>query len=362
MTNSKEDIYREIDEAILHNVATFIEKRDENIFLVKGKLFEKAILVLPPHLDSKNAPVPLSSIYTVFFHKQTRGLVVMSKGASLLTRSVLSGRYMVIRHIGFTVYLPNQGIEIIDVGVAGDLQGSKSVVLRPESACSPGFMFGSQRCNCYDQWTLSNELAFEFNAIEKPNLRPVELEDFLTSSMFIDVDENLVSKREGQAFIMAHFTSQNGMGSGVIENEFVSDLTANAFIRHRGEYSAEQIYKTSVAGGFETIGITPDPRKLNNGLSFKLMSAVLDYLKAPKKIIALTNNTDKISALKESGYDVKRIQLIARAGDGCEIEIDDRRNEFKHMIPENIITSWAEELPRIKDQIINITSENERPS
>ncbi len=357
MINSKEDIYREILETIHGKESPFIEKRDENIFLVKGELFDKVISVLPPHLDSKKAPVPLSSIYTVFFHEQTKGLVVMSKGATLLSKSGLSGRYMIIRHIGFTIYLPNQGIEIVDVAVIGDLQNSKAVVLRPESACSPGFMFGSQRCNCHDQWTLSQELAFEFNAIEKPILTAVELEKFLTSHMFVDDDENLISKNKGQAFIMAHFTSQNGMGSGVMEDKFVSDLTANAFMRHRGEYCAEQTYNTSVAGGFETIGISPDPRKLNDGLSFKLISVVLDYLKAPQKVIALTNNTDKIIAIRNSGYDVDRVQLIGRAGDGCEIEIDDRRNEFKHMIPENISTSWAEELPRVKAEIINLTLE-----
>lgn len=345
------ELYQKIVGEVANRSSNLLAKRGKNIYIVNGDLFDRCINIFPPHLNEAKALVPLSSLYTVFFHMPTGGLVVVNKGASLLSRSVLSGRYMVIRHIGFIVYLPNQGIEIIDVGVVGNLQDSKFTVLRPESACSPGFMFGSQRCNCYDQWTLAQELACEFNKIEKPNMSPAELESYLTSQMFLNENGNLISKSDGQAFIMAHFTSQNGMGSGVIDNSFVSDLTANAFIRHRGQYSAEQIYKTSVAGGFTTLGMTPDPRKLNDGLSFRLISVVLDFLNAPKQIIALTNNVDKINAMKKSGYGVQRLQLIARAGDGCEIEIDDRRNEFGHLIPENIHVSWERELIRLTEEI-----------
>ena len=346
-----EEIYQEILNEMGNKVSSLIFKRDENIYIIKGTLFNRIIKYFPPHLDEAKASVPLLTLYSIFFHKPTGGLVIVNKGASLLSRTVRRGHYIIIRHIGFLVYLPNQGVEIIDVGIAGNLQKSKFAVIRPESACSPSFMFGSQRCNCYDQWTLVQELACEYNAIRKPSLSPDKLEELLTSQMFLDGNDTLISKADGQAFIMAHFTSQNGMGSGVIENMFVPDLTANAFIRHRGEYSAEQIHKTSVAGGFTLQGITPDPRKLNNGLSFKLITIVLDYLNAPKKIIALTNNIDKIKALENSGYNVKRLQLIARAGDGCEIETDDRRNEFGHMIPENICVSWEEELVRLKKEI-----------
>lgn len=346
-----QEIYLEVLREIENKESPSVFKRDENIHIIKGDLFDRVIKLLPPHLDGEKAFVPLSTLFSVFFHKPTGGLVVVNRGASLLSKSVLSQRYMVIHHIGFIVYLPNQGIEIIDVGVAGNLQKSKFTVLRPESACSPSFIFGSQRCNCYDQWTLVQELSREYNAIDKPNLPPTKLEDLLTSEMFLDENDNLVSKSSGQAFIMAHFTSQNGMGSGVMENKFVTDLTANAFIRHRGEYTAEQVHKTSVAGGFESIGIIPDPRKLNKGLSFRLIATVLDYLNASKKIIALTNNVDKLNALEKSGYDVHRLQLIARAGDGCEIETDDRRNEFGHLIPKDIRVSWEEELVRLKKEI-----------
>lgn len=347
----KKEIYQSILREIENKKSPFILKQGDSIYIIKGNLFNTVLENFPPYLNKANALVPLSSLYTIFFHTKTNSLVIANKGASLLSKSALSGRYMVVRHVGFIVYLPNQGIEIIDVGISGNLKKSKFAVLRPESACSPGFMFGSQRCNCYDQWTLTQELAIEYNKIEKPNLSPVELENFLTSHMSSDESNNILSKSDGQAFIMAHFTSQNGMGSGVIENNFVRDLTANAFIRHRGEYSAEQIHKVSVAGGFDLMGITRDPRKLNNYLSFKLISIILDYFNTPKKIVVLTNNVDKINALINTGYDIRRLQIVARAGDGCEIEIDNRRNEFGHLIPEDIYVSWKEELVRLKKEI-----------
>lgn len=356
--NLSQEIYQQVKAEVEKQETPFVFKRDKEISIIQGNLLEKVLESLPPYLDHQKAKVPLSTIFTSFFHGPTNSLVVVNKGASLLSKSILSGRYMIIRHVGFVVYLPNQGIEIIDVGIAGNIQKSSFVVLRPESACSPGFMFGSQRCNCYDQWLLTQELAAEYNMIEKPDLSPQKLEEFLMSGMSLDEHDSLISRTSGQAFMMMHFTSQNGMGSGVMENNFVHDLTVNAFIRHRGEYSAEQAYNTSVAGGFKALGLMPDPRKLNNGLSFKLSSTIADYFNAPKNVALLTNNVDKLNALRGSGYKVKRLQLVARAGDGGNIENDDRRNEFGHMIPEGIKISWQEEFARLRGEIDSLKSED----
>ena len=76
MINSKEDIYRQVKETVQHDSVSSIEKRDENIFLIKGELFEKTISALPPHLNSVNAPVPLSSIYTVFSTNRQKALLL----------------------------------------------------------------------------------------------------------------------------------------------------------------------------------------------------------------------------------------------------------------------------------------------
>ncbi len=354
-------IYNKIIGETEKKKSNFVFHRNNNIVLIKGELFFDVLKNLPPHLQQNKALCPLESLYTVFFHKPTESLVIANKGASLLSKSILSDRYFVVYHIGFLVYKPNQGIEIIDVGIAGNLQKSNFVVLRPESACSPSFIFGSQRCNCYDQWLLAQELACEYNAIEKPKLSPQKLEQFLISSFSLDENGFLNSKSNGQAFIMIHLSSQNGMGSGVIENSFIEDLTANAYIRHRGEYSAEQLHNMSMAGGFKAIGITPDPRILNDGFSYKIPGIILDYFNSPKTIVALTNNKEKLNALKNSGYDVQRLQFIARVNEGSQIETDDRRKEFGHLIPENIKISWKQEFLSIKKSI-DFLSKNEKLS
>lgn len=347
--NSK--IYNKNFSEIKKKQSNFIVHRDNNIAQIKGELFFDVLKELPPHLQQNNALCPLESLYTAFFHKPTESLIIANKGASLLSKSLLSNRYFVVYHIGFLIYKPDQGIEIVDVGIAGNLQKSNFVILRPESACSPSFIFGSQRCNCYDQWLLAQELACEYNVIEKPELSPQKLEKFLTSTFSLDENGSLNSKSKGQAFIMIHLSSQNGMGSGVIENNFVDDLTANAYIRHRGEYSAEQLHNVSMAGGFKAIGIKPDPRTLNNGFSYKIPGIILDYFNSPKTIIALTNNKEKLNALKNFGYDVQRLQFIARVNEGSQMETDDRRKEFGHLIPENIKISWKQEFSSIKKTI-----------
>ena len=355
--NSK--IYNKILQETKKNKSDFVFHRDENIALIKGNLFLEVLENLPPHLQQSKALVPLKSLYSIFFHKPTRSLIIANKGASLLSKSILSRRLFVLYHFGLLIYLPTQGLEIVDVGVVGNLRKSKFVILRPESACSPSFIFGSQRCNCYDQWLLAQELACEYNEIKKPKLSPKKLEQFLISYFSSNENGFLSSKSDNQVFILIHLSSQNGMGSGVIENNFVDDLTANAYIRHRGEYSAEQLYNMSMAGGFKAIGITPDPRKLNKGLSYKIPNIVLDYLNSPKMVIALTNNEDKLKALKNSGYDVQRLQFIARVNEGSQIETDDRRKEFGHLIPENIKISWKQEFLNIKKSIDSLLKNKE---
>ena len=352
-------IYNKIFSEIKKKQSDFVFHRDSNIALIKGDLFFNVLKNLPPHLHKNKALCPLESLYTVFFHKPTDSLVIANKGASLLSKSILSDRYFIVYHVGFLIYKPDQGIEIVDVGITGNLQKSNFVVLRPESACSPSFIFGSQRCNCYDQWLLAQELACEYNAIKKPELSPQKLEQFLISNFSLGENGFLNSKSNGQTFIMIHLSSQNGMGSGVIENNFVEDLTANAYIRHRGEYSAEQLHNMSMAGGFKAIGITPDSRILNNGFSYKIPSIVLDYFNSPKTVIALTNNKEKLNALKNSGYDVQRLQFIARVNAGSQIETDDRRKEFGHLIPENIEISWKQEFSSIKKLINSLLKNKE---
>jgi hypothetical protein len=351
-------VYREVVKEIEKNDSRYVINRDGNVVLIRGALFKKVLVAFPPCLRQKRTGIPLTSIYTVFFHRPTRGLFIANTGASLLSKSELSGRYVVLRHTGLIAYLPGQGLEIIDVGVTGNMRTSECTVLRPESACSPGFVFGSQRCNCHDQWSLALELACEYDSIPKPSLTPARLERFLTSYQSSGKSGVSESRSNGQAFVLIHFSSQNGMGSGVEKRKFVNDITACAFMRHRGEYSAEQTGRLSVAGGFRAIGLLPDQRKQNNALSYRLSTAVLDYLGASKRLVVLTNNIDKIEALQSAGYVTHRIGMVARAGDGCEIEADNRRKEFGHLIPRNAIVSWKNDFKRIKKEIDALRAKN----
>ena len=80
------EIYLEVLHEVENDESSSILKRGENIYIIKGNLFDRVLKILPPHLDGTKASVPLSTLYTVFFHKPTGGLTVVSKGASLLSK------------------------------------------------------------------------------------------------------------------------------------------------------------------------------------------------------------------------------------------------------------------------------------
>lgn len=150
---------------------------------------------------------------------------------------------------------------------------------------------------------------------------------------------------------MLHIDSQNGMGSGYTEDEFVFDLAERASLRHRGEYTAEQTYKTTMYGGFKTIGINGDPRGENNGIGYQITPVILDYLKASKKVIMLTNNPLKIGKMKEFGYEIIRVKSIGAVNAAGATEAKQRGSEFHHMdICENHV-SFNEDYERMKMEI-----------
>jgi hypothetical protein len=180
------------------------------------------------------------------------------------------------------------------------------------------------------------ELAGEFNIIRLPKTNAQKLEEKISSYYQLNSQSVPVPKNSNQAFILIHLSSQNGMGSGAIENTFVDDLTTNAFIRHRAEYSAEQIHQTSMAGGFKAIGLIPDPRKINDSFAYKITPIVLDYFNAPKHVTLFTNNKEKIHQLKKAGYLVERQTLLGRVDRAGFGELRDRQKEYDHLIPNNI--------------------------
>ncbi len=329
---------------------TKIRSRNKKVLEIEGELFYKILEALPPHLK-QDSNRPLDELYEVGIHKPTGSIYVCNKGASLFTKTPESKKDYVTYHIGFGIYIPNHGAEAVNLGIVGNIGKSKSVIIRPESACAPSFLFGSQRCNCYDQWILARELAGHYNEIVVPDLKGKKLESYIKEKFEIDDSRIPVSKNGSQAFLLMHMDSQNGMGSGAIEDRYNPDLTLTAFLRHRGEYSAEQIFSTSMAGGFASLGIEPDPRRLNDSAGYKTPVVVLDYLGINKPLIALTNNKEKVNALRDAGYIVERLDFFARANDSCYLETEDRRNEFGHEIPKNLETNIEQELTRLKHDL-----------
>ncbi len=141
-------------------------------------------------------------------------------------------------------------------------------------------------------------------------------------------------------FVFIHLASQNGMGSG--NQNSPTELTASAFMRHKGEYSAEQLFGLSMAQGFRKIGVKPDPRQSKNGFAYKIPPIILDYLQAPGEIILLTNNPKKLAAFTSRGYDVTRMPLVGRLDKHCLKETNERMAEFGHIIPKRRLSQKQE--------------------
>jgi hypothetical protein len=308
----------------------------------------------PPKLKQSNAEVPLESIYEAGYHTKTGAMFVCNKGAYLLARTIKSRKYYATAHIGFSVFIPKHGIETIDVGIVGDITKGEFIVFRPESACSPSFIIGSQRCNCFDQWTMVRELAAHHNPILFPkDADPEQLESYIYNYFKPNGKNVPIPNDNGLGFIFVHMASQNGMGSGANENEYMEDITATAYMRHRGEYTAEQVHSASLAGGFTAIGLTPDPRKLNKSMGYKIPSIILDYYDVNKPIVALTNNNEKVKALKECGFDITRIQFVGRSDTANGVETKGRTEEFLHKIPLGFKTTLNQDIKRVNKQIYN---------
>jgi hypothetical protein len=147
---------------------------------------------------------------------------------------------------------------------------------------------------------------------------------------------------------MMHIDSQNGMGSGYTEGQFAFDLYSRASIRHRGEYSSEQIHKTTMAGGFRAIGLEPDPRKENNRVGYSVIPIVLDYLKPSNQIVFLTNNLHKIESLESNGYDVTRVPLVGEINAAGAQEAQQRGSEFNHLDINGEKVAFKKEISRLK--------------
>lgn len=330
----------------------------EKIYRITDKkLFNQIIANFVTALDQEKAEGDLMKIYDVALHLKTKALIIANKGATLYSLTEKFDTPHLVRHIGMCVYMPGIGMEYANVGLVGNVY-DKEIVLRTESACTPSFLFGSQRCNCHYQWKNIRELAGYFNKITPPNIQDGDAFEKWVQKQYEYHDGKHRYQNESKiGFVMLHVDSQNGMGSGYTENEFVFDLSERASIRHRGEYTSEQTYKTTMYGGFTTIGINGDPRGEKDGIGYKITPVILDYLDVHHKVIMLTNNPLKMRQMQNFGYEIIRVKSIGAVNVAGSTEATQRGTEFHHLDINGDLTSFKEDYERIKEEISEIIGE-----
>lgn len=325
--------------------------------VISKELFDDVVSSFGPCLDPEKAPYDLRTLYDVGLHVKSGALIVSNKGATLYSLSPKTNSPYIVRHIGLSVYTPGIGLEFVNVGLVGNVYKGKAV-LRSESACTPSFLFGSQRCNCAHQWDSVHELAAHFNPAHAPTANSGAMFESWVQTQGYEKDGKHHLNSTGVPFIMMHVDTQNGMGSGYTEGEFSFDLYTRSSLRHRGEYSAEQIHKTTMAGGFSAIGIVPDPRKEGNEIGYSVTPTVLDYLGVSHNLIFLSNNPYKIRQLEQNGYHVTRLKTVGAVNLAGAQEAEQRGTEFNHFDIDGRLISFHDEHERLKKEIVNIVKNN----
>lgn len=315
-----------------------------------GDLFCQILENFGVVLSNEAALYDLSSIYDVGIHLQSGALLIANKGATLFCHAPRTQAPYITRHIGCCVYFPGLGIEFVNVGLVGNVYDGP-VVLRSESACTPSFLFGSQRCNCAHQWETIRELAASYNAVKPPAIEcGRQFEQWVQQQFVFEKGKHLAAQSK-LGLIMMHLDTQNGMGSGFSGDEFSFDLFSRASLRHRGEYSAEQIHQTTMAGGFRAIGINPDPRGDGSEAGYRITPVILDWLHVSHDLVFLSNNKTKVKQLEAAGYRVKRVMSLGLVNPPGAQEAEERGTEFGHMDIGPAPVSFEEEMNRLKSDI-----------
>jgi hypothetical protein len=341
----KKDVYTQVLRYATaeRNGHSFVKVSDRQLF---NSVLENFGIVL----RNEAAKHDLDTIYEVGLHLSTGALVIANKGATLFCHSPRTQTPYITRHIGCCVYLPGLGVEFANIGLVGNVYDGP-VVLRSESACTPSFLFGSQRCNCAHQWETIRELAACFNTVDVPAIQcGREFEKWVQKQARYEHGKHVLSNG-GQGVIMMHIDTQNGMGSGFSDDEFSFDLFSRASLRHRGEYSAEQIHQTTMAGGFRAIGIKPDPRGENDECGYKITGILLDWLQASRDLIFLSNNKAKIRQLEQAGYRIKRVKSLGLVNAAGAQEAEERGTEFDHLDIGPSFVSFEDEMERLINEI-----------
>ncbi len=340
--HAQKGIYAKIFSDLKENKKPVTSLNDKDYFL-------EIIQHFGPALDVQKAQGDLSQIFDAAFHQKTGSLIVANKGATLLCTSPRTSAPYITRQIGCMVYRPGLGVEVVNVGLVGNVYEGE-VILRTESACAPSFIFGSNRCNCAYQWASIRELAAHLNPVDLPKIDDGEEFEKWVQEQFHCVGEKHIAFKNGPGMVLMHIDSQGGMGSGYTKDEFVYDLLSRALLRQLGENSSEQIFKTSIKEGYASIGVTPDSRLENNEAGYQITYILLDWLGVSRNLICLSNNTHKLNQLSGNGYHVKRVKSIGKVDKAGAREAEQRRNDFKHLDIDGSDISFEEEMNRLKEE------------
>lgn len=311
-------------------------------------LFQSTIREFGPTLEPSVRP-DLSRLYDIAVDRITGTLIIANRGATLMSFSPRTQTPFIVRHIGLSLYVPGLGLETVNAGLTGNIYDGP-IACRGESACTPSFLFGSQRCNCAHQWDSFRETAAVFNKAELPSLYGAQFEHWVQRQVTYSEGRHIFLQ-PGPGFVMLHMDSQNGMGSGSTSGEFSVDLFNRASLRHRGEYSAEQILGASMADAFDALGLHPDPRSDCDELGYKIFPVVLDYLDVSKDLLFFSNNPRKLAALRNRGYSVSRIKSLGAVNAAGAMEADQRGREFGHMDISGHEVSFQDELRRVRKEL-----------
>lgn len=343
---------KEVYAKVLKSIPAAFEKKVYE--LTNRNLFNTVLETFVTGLSQEKATGDLQKIYRVCVHVPTKALIIANMGASLFSLTEKEETSHIVRHIGACVYMPELGMEYANIGLVGNVYDGK-IVLRTESACTPSFLFGSQRCNCYYQWKNIRELAASFNPIVAPDMTDGEaFEKWVQQQFVYEKGKHIYQNKSDLGFVMLHIDSQNGMGSGYTEGEFVFDLAERASMRHRGEYTSEQTYNTTMYGGFTTIGINGDPRAELGGVGYKLTPVLMDFLDVSRDVIMLTNNPLKIRQMENFGYAITRVKSIGAVNIAGSTEASQRGSEFNHLDITGQLISFKEDYQAVRREIKKI--------
>lgn len=222
--------------------------------------FQEILAYFGPALNKPS--IDLKQVYDAALHVPTGSLIVASKGMDLPCTSPKTNVPYNTRHIGATVYRPGLGVEVVNIGLVGNVFDGE-LFFRYESACAPAFYFGSQRCDCFKSWVEIRELAARLSST--------------------------------QGAVMMHIDSQSGKGGGFSPGIFSFDLSSRALMRQLGE----------VDESFQGIGIPEDCREEEDNIGFQLGPIVLDWLGVNKKLTFFSKNRNKMKVLTQAGYQLK---------------------------------------------------------